>query len=72
MLMSFTDERLLRAYRAIGPIQFLVALVAALTLEIYIIHEYLIYYPWLINIRFPLNIIVLVVHELWRLIAGGC
>jgi hypothetical protein len=64
MFLSFTDQRIIRVYRAWAPTRWLIPFVASMTLETYLVHSYLIEYSWLSSLRFPLNIAVLIVLTL--------
>ncbi len=59
LLLALTSSPVVRLYRSIRPVNWLIDVIAALTLEIYLVHLYLVGYPWLARIRFPFNIMVL-------------
>ncbi len=59
LLISLTSDRITDFYRAIPVLNWTIATVSALTLEIYLVHLNLVGYPWLYSIRFPANVLAL-------------
>jgi len=64
LLISLTSQRLSAFYRAFPMLKHAINFVAALTLEIYLVHHRLLEYPWIARIKFPLNLLVLVMLAL--------
>jgi peptidoglycan/LPS O-acetylase OafA/YrhL len=64
LFISLTSEPVIRFYQSITPLRWLTRFVAGLTLEIYLVHLCLLHYSWLAGIKFPLNLLALMVVTL--------
>jgi len=55
LFVTLSDRRVVAAARSVRPLWWLLALVGGLTLEIYLVHSYVVAFDWLARLPFPLN-----------------